>query len=81
MENDLVRWAQGLEDTDAHAILLRAAKEHTLHFTNPEEIGDGWARTLKDHGYGALNEYCRNFMAYQYLRRCEDIHSKKIPVL
>ncbi len=80
MGDNLVLWAENLPEPEAQLILLRAAKEHTAKFTDPETIGMEWAKKLRQNGYNALCPYARNYLAHSYLTYCEDGHSRKIAV-
>lgn len=81
-EDTLVWWAEHLSEAEAQLMLLRAAKEHTVKFTNPDTIGMEWAEKLRQKGYNALCPYARNYIAHRYLKRDEDPSSRlrKIPV-
>lgn len=78
----LVGWANNLPEPEAQLVLLRAAKEYQPAFSNPDEIGMGWAKILREHGYNALGPYARDYLAYKYLYYCEDLHRtcRRIPV-
>lgn len=77
-------WVRGLSEPDRQVMLLRAAKDYRPAFSNPDEIGMGWAKILREHGYGNLAPYVRSYLAHQYLIQHElsGIHNRdrKIPV-
>lgn len=75
MSDALEIWANELPEPEAQLILLRAAKEHTIKFTNADLIGMEWAKILRERGYNALNPYARNYLAHRYLTYCEDLNS------
>lgn len=79
-EDTLVHWAEHLPESEVQLMLLRAAKEHGVKFSNPDEIGMGWAKELRQRGYNALCPYARNYLAHRYLTYCDESHSRKIPV-
>lgn len=74
MEGTLTSWAETLPEPEVQLLLLKAAKEYTPPFSNPDEIGMGWAKILREHGYDALGPYAREYMAFKYLYYCEDLH-------
>lgn len=82
MEGTLTSWAESLPAPEAQLLLLKAAKEYSPPFSNPEEIGMGWVKILQEHGYAALGPYARGYIAYKYLYACEDLHPtcRRIPV-
>lgn len=82
MEGTLTSWAESLPEPEMQLLLLKAAKEFQPPFSNPDEIGMGWVKILREHGYAALGPYARDYVAYRYLYACEDLHSvRRIHVL
>lgn len=61
-------WAENLPADEGRRILVKAANEHTARFSNPEDIGQEWAKKLYQHGYNSLCPYARNYLAHQYLK-------------
>lgn len=77
-ELHLEQWANNLSDPEAQLMLLHAAKDHPQRFTNHDDVGMGWYRTLKHNGYNQLPPYARNYLAQKYLTCCEEMHNVKV---
>lgn len=77
MNDSLQWWVENLPEAEAQLLLLRAAKEHSVKFTNPDMIGMEWAKTLRTNGYNALGPYARNYLAFRYLTYHEDLHTPR----